>query len=338
MRCMPTGRVVVGRWGSLYLSFFMVKVWLTAGLCFMALQAAGEDLTLHSKRVLVFDSDTGESLYAKAADTPAPIASVTKLMTAMVMLDEKPDLEELLTVTADDVDTLKNSHSRLAVGTSLTRRDMLHLALMSSENRAAHVLARTSRQGLPEFVASMNRKAQVFGMQHTQFVDPTGLSPGNWSTAADLALLARQAARYGPIGEFTTTPSDSVLVRGSRLQYRNSNPVVGRQGWDVWLSKTGFINEAGSCMVVGFRAGGRNLAVVLLGAGSKAARQQDLVRVRDWATGVRTIVPAGARARGAHVRGTAGVRHGMHGAYLKKIRDRGPPRGPKKEMRHRTAL
>lgn len=249
---------------------------------------SGPNLSLHSERALVFDRDTGQTLYAKSADEPAPIASVTKLMMAMVLLDQKPDLDAILTITASDVDRVKNSASRLPVGARLTRREMLQLALMSSENRAAHALARTAPVGGPRFVVAMNRKASVLGMSDAHFSDPTGLSPDNRASALDLRKLMEAASRYRHIKRFTTATSEQVSVAGRELRYRNSNPVVGRKGWHVVLSKTGFINEAGRVVVVGFKSAGRNLAVVLMGAESAAARTRDLLRVRKWIRALKT--------------------------------------------------
>lgn len=260
----------------------MVYKYLTATLFLVAMHAPAATLSLNSERALVVDRDTGETLYSKKSDSSAPIASVTKLMTAMVTLDEKPDLDEVLVVTQDDVDTFKHSRSRLAVGTKLPRREMLQLALMSSENRAAHALARTSRGGMMGFVLAMNLKAQKLGMSGALFEDPTGLSPANRASPEDLAKLVGGAQRYPLIKSFTTTTSDSVQVGKSMLTFKNSNPVVGRKGWDVWLSKTGFITEAGRCVVVGLKTAGRNLAVVLMGAGSSSQREQDLVKIKSF--------------------------------------------------------
>jgi D-alanyl-D-alanine endopeptidase (penicillin-binding protein 7) len=260
----------------------MLLKFLTSSLLLVALHAPAASLRLNSDQALVVDRDTGETLYSKNSEESSPIASVTKLMMAMVALDEKPDMSEVLVVTRADVDTLKYSRSRLAVGTKLPRRDMLQLALMSSENRAAHAIARTSRGGTRGFVLAMNLKAQKLGMNGALFQDPTGLSPGNRASPEDLAKMVGAAQRYSLIREFTTTTSDSVKVGGHLLKYRNSNPVVGRKGWDVWLSKTGFINEAGRCVVVGMKTAGRNIAVVLLGAGSNLQREQDLVKIRNF--------------------------------------------------------
>jgi D-alanyl-D-alanine endopeptidase (penicillin-binding protein 7) len=240
-------------------------------------------LALHSEYAIVVDRATGATLYEKSSTESAPIASVTKLMTAMVVLDHKLDPNEVLTVTEDDVDTVKHSSSRLRVGAKMTRKEMLRVALMSSENRAAHALARTSPGGITAFVSAMNRKALAYGMSGTHYVDPTGLSPDNVSTATDLSKLARRVAAYPSITDYTTTAAKSVVV-GSRLQaFRNTNPAVGKKGWEFWLSKTGFINEAGRCLVAGITTAGRDVVVVLMGSRTTGARSQDLAHVKAWA-------------------------------------------------------
>lgn len=245
--------------------------------------AMASALSLHSEYAIVVDRATGVTLYEKSSTESAPIASVTKLMTAMVVLDQKLNPNEVLTVTDDDVDTVKHSSSRLRVGAKMTREEMLRVALMSSENRAAHALARTSPGGVSGFVAAMNRKALEYGMSGTHYVDPTGLSPDNVSTATDLSKLARRVVAYPLITDYTTTASKAVVV-GSRLQsFRNTNPAVGKKGWEFWLSKTGYINEAGRCLVAGITAAGRDVVVVLMGSRTAGARSQDLVHVKAWA-------------------------------------------------------
>lgn len=249
--------------------------------------AMAKTLSLHSEYAIVVDRATGAILYEKSSTESAPIASVTKLMTAMVLLDQKLDPDEVLTVTEDDVDTVKHSSSRLRVGAKMTREEMLRVALMSSENRAAHALARTSPGGVAGFVVAMNRKAREYGMSGTHYVDPTGLSPDNVSTATDLSKLARRVPAYPLITDYTTTASKSVVV-GSRLQsFRNTNPNVGKKGWEFWLSKTGYITEAGRCLVAGITAAGRDVVVVLMGSRTAGARSQDLVQVKAWTVAAR---------------------------------------------------
>lgn len=250
---------------------------------FVFMPAMASSLALHSEYAIVVDRATGAILYEKSSTASAPIASVTKLMTAMVVLDQKLNPNEMLTVTEEDVDTVKHSSSRLRVGAKMTREEMLRVALMSSENRAAHALARTSPGGVQGFVLAMNRKALEYGMTGTHYVDPTGLSPDNVSTATDLSKLARRVPAYPLITDYTTTASKSVVV-GSRLQsFRNTNPAVGKKGWEFWLSKTGYITEAGRCIVAGITASGRDVVVVLMGSRSAGARSQDLVHVKTWA-------------------------------------------------------
>ena len=204
--------------------------------------AMASTLSLHSEYAIVVDNATGAILYEKSSTASAPIASVTKLMTAMVLGDQKLDPNEVLTVTEADVDTVKYSSSRLRVGAKMTREEMLRVALMSSENRAAHALARTSPGGVSGFVVAMNRKAKEYGMSGTHFVDPTGLSPENVSTATDLSKLARRVPTYPLITDFTTTASKSVVVGSQMQSFRNTNPSVGKKGCEFLLSKTCYIN------------------------------------------------------------------------------------------------
>ena len=254
-----------------------------AGSLFLPSMAS--NLSLHSEYAMVVDRATGATLFEKSSTSSAPIASVTKLMTAMVALDQKLDPQEVLTITEDDVDNIKHSSSKLRVGSQLTRNEMLRVALMSSENRAAHALARTAPGGVTGFVAAMNRKALDFGMSGTHYVDPTGLSPENTSTAADLGRLARRVSAYPAITDFTTTTAKTVAVGSHFQSFHNTNPAVGKKGWAFWLSKTGFINEAGRCMVVGLTTAGRDVVVVLMGARSTAARSQDLAHLKAWSAG-----------------------------------------------------
>ena len=289
----------------------MLKHILVAVVCAgsVLLQINAHALSLHSEHVMVVDRATGVTLFEKASTASAPIASVTKLMTAMVSLDQKLDPLEVLTISEDDVDNLKHSTSRLRVGSQLTRGEMLRIALMSSENRAAHALARTAPGGLPAFVAAMNRKALDYGMNGTHFVDPTGLSPGNTSTAADLGRLARRVSGYPSITDFTTTSGKSVDV-GSHLQsFHNTNPAVGKKGWNFWLSKTGYITEAGRCMVAGITTAGRDVVVVLMGAKSSGARAQDLAQVKAWTSGESAVVEHRLTSKHAAVKHNSGSAH-----------------------------
>lgn len=244
----------------------------------------GGMLQLASSKALIVNQETGETLYAKNTDLPTPIASVTKLMTAMVMLDARLPMDETLTVTEDDVDTLKGTGSRLRVGTELTRAELLQLALMASENRAAAALGRNYPGGLNAFVIAMNRKASDLGMLHSHFVDPTGLNSSNMSTAEDLVKMVRAAYQYAEIRQVTTTASHEVPVRGLRnpVNFVNTNILVRNSDWVIGLSKTGFINEAGRCLVMQAEIAGQPLIIVLLDSYGKYSRIGDAQRIRKW--------------------------------------------------------
>jgi len=203
-------------------------------------------------------------------------------MTAMVTLDANLDPEEPIAITEDDVDWLRSSHSRLRVGAVLSRDDLLHLALMASENRAASALSRAYPGGREAFVQAMNRKARGLALTGTRFSDPTGLSSTDVSTAEDLAALVRAAHRYDKIREYTTAARYDVSIGGSRLAYRNTNRLVSNPGWDIGLSKTGFINEAGRCLVMQATLAGRAVIIVLLDSWGKYSRIGDANRIRKW--------------------------------------------------------
>jgi len=260
-----------------------------------------DPLSLQSAVALVLDQHTGEVLFEKNARAVLPIASISKLMTAMVVLDAGLPLDEMLEITEADVDTERFTRSRLRTGTRLTRDELLHLALMSSENRAAHALGRNYPGGMPAFVAQMNRKALELGMTSTGFVEPTGLSSSNVSSARDLALLVQAAARYPLIREYSTASALSVDI-GYRVEnYRNTNRLVDRDDWEIGLQKTGFISEAGNCVVMQTRIGSRPVVVVLLDAAQRAARVSDSLRIREW---VESLGESGVR-RVAHPDGEA---------------------------------
>jgi D-alanyl-D-alanine endopeptidase (penicillin-binding protein 7) len=249
-------------------------------------------LRLRSWAAVVVDQQAGRLIYAKNPDAVRPIASITKVMTAMVVLDSGAPLDEVLTVDQLDVDTLKGSSSRLKVGTRLTRREMLKLALMSSENRAAAALARSHPQGRQAFVDAMNTKARALGMEDTQFLDPTGLTPRNRSTAYDLALMVNAGYQYPAIREFTTSSAHSVALTGVRfrrtLAYHNSNRLVGTQRWDIGLSKTGYISEAGRCLVLQATIAAKPVIIVLLDSLGTVTRFADADRIKRWIEGVKT--------------------------------------------------
>lgn len=245
---------------------------------------ATEMLELGSSKALIINQETGETLYAKNTNTPTPIASVTKLMTAMVVLDAMLPLDEYLTVTNADIDTLKGTSSRLRIGTKLPRAEFLRLALMASENRAASALGRNYPGGLPAFIKAMNHKAYELGMMDTRFVDPTGLNSGNISTAEDLVKLVRAAYEYDEIRQESTAVSQAVLVNGRRnpTNFVNTNALVRKGDWVIGLSKTGFISEAGRCLVMQAEIGGQQLIIVLLDSVGKLTRIGDANRIRKW--------------------------------------------------------
>lgn len=245
--------------------------------------APGVDgLRLHSNAVLVMDADTQAVLLGKNDDAVLPIASITKLMTAIVVVDAGLPMDEVLTITEDDVDRLKGSGSRLAVGTRLTRAEALHLALMASENRAAHALGRTYPGGVDAFVAAMNNKAAELGLTQTRFAEPTGLSSDNRSSPRDLARLVAQASARPALRQWTTSP-EYELADGRRvLHYRNSNKLVRESDWDILVQKTGYIREAGRCVAMQVRLAGRNIIMVLMNAGNSAARWADAEQLLRW--------------------------------------------------------
>ena len=233
-----------------------------------------------SKIALVIDANTSEELLVKDADRVVPIASITKLMTAMVVLDANLPLQETLKISNDDKDLLLGTTSRLHIGWALSREVMLHLALMSSENRAAAALSRYYPGGRPAFIKAMNAKAAELGMTKTHFVNPNGLTNENVSTAFDLVKLVRAANQYPLIREFTTDPRYDIQIGRYILPYVNSNRLVGRPGWDIDVQKTGFTNAAGDCLVMRVNADGRVLIMIFLDAYGKLTRFADARRVR----------------------------------------------------------
>lgn len=246
------------------------------------LEDADGNLSLRSSVAFVQDLSSSDVLFAKNEGAVAPIASITKLMTALVVVDAGLPLDEMLAITTDDIDTHKFTHSRLAVGTQLSRADLLHLALMSSENRAAHALGRNYPGGLPAFVQAMNAKAVALGMRDTHYVEPTGLSSENVSSARDLVRLMREGSQRPLIRHYTTDTEYSVAVLGRQQTFRNTNRLVARSDWDIIVSKTGFINEAGRCLVMLAHIGGRDLAIVLLDSVGSLTRTADAQRIRQW--------------------------------------------------------
>lgn len=237
---------------------------------------------LGSGALLVMDQESGTRLLEKNASQPRPIASITKLMTAMVMLDAHQNMNEVLTITAEDVDRLRHSASRLTVGTQLTRKELLRLALMSSENRAAHALGRNYPGGLAAFVTAMNRKARAIGMTGARFVDPTGLSAANMATPKDLAAMVAAAAAYPDIQAYSTSEEATVPVARSTQVFRNTNPLVRQGAWEIAVSKTGYIQEAGRCLVMKAFIKSRPTLIVLLDGPGKNTRVQDAVTIKRW--------------------------------------------------------
>ena len=254
------------------------------------------DPALKSSMALIVDESTGEIIYSKNADSRTSIASITKLMTAMVTLDARLPLVDKVTISNDDIDRVKGTHSRLNVGIELTRRELLHLALMSSENRAAAALARSYPGGTHAFVAAMNRKAERLGMNNTHFTDSSGLRSENQSTAEDLARMVRAAHTYPIIHELTTTSSYDLqmpIYKRARtlahkklvlrnVAFRNTNKLVNEKDWQIGVSKTGFISEAGHCLVMQATIANQALIIVLLDSSGKYTRIDDAVRVKRW--------------------------------------------------------
>jgi len=246
------------------------------------LHTTNDALDLKSSVALVLDQDTNEVLFSKNSQAVLPIASITKLMTALVVSETKQPLDEILTIGSEDIDSEKGSGSRLKVGTRLSREAMLHLALMSSENRAANALGRHYPGGLPAFVSAMNLKAQSLGMKDTRYVEPTGLSSRNQSSATDLAMLVREVDKHALIRELSTSPEFGVTVGKRNLSFRNSNGLVRSGEWDIGLQKTGYITEAGRCLVMQAQLSGRKLIMVLLDSAGKYSRIGDAQRIRKW--------------------------------------------------------
>ncbi len=248
----------------------------------MGLRSTPDALALRSSVALVMDQNNGEVLFQKNSSAVLPIASITKLMTALVVTDAHQPMDELLEITDEDRDYERNTGSRLRFGTMLTREDLLLLALMSSENRAASALGRNFPGGRPAFVAAMNRKAHELGMNDTHYVDSNGLSSSNVSSAQDLAKIVMAAYKVPTIRQFTTTPEHTVNANGRTLHYVNTNRLVRGGEWDIGLQKTGFINEAGRCLVMQANVHGRNVVMVFLDSAGNLTRFADATRVRNW--------------------------------------------------------
>ena len=246
------------------------------------LHGAHDSLDLKSSVALVIDQDTSEVLFSKNDKAVLPIASLTKLMTGLVISEARLPMHEVIAISQDDVDTEKGSSSRLRVGAELTRGELLHLALMSSENRAAHALGRSFPGGMPAFVNLMNAKARFIGMNDTNYAEPTGLSSKNQSSARDLAKLVHVAYGDPVLRELTTSPGHQIAVGKRTLHYNNTNRLVKSPNWDIGVQKTGYISEAGQCLVMQAKVSGRKLIMVFLDSAGKLSRIADAERVRRW--------------------------------------------------------
>ena len=239
---------------------------------------------VQSSGVLVFDPTTGQTLFSKNAEHVTPIASITKIMTAMVVLDAKLPMDDPIEITTEDIDTVKNTRSRLPVGSHFRRDDLMRLALMASDNRAASALGRNFPGGLAAFVAAMNDKANALGLTQTHYVDSSGLSPANVSSPQDLGKLVAAASRYPLITEYSTTGAVHVTLPDSKrkLSFVNTNALVRNSDWKIGLSKTGYINEAGKCLVMQAMIANQPVVIVLLDSWGRLTRVADANRIRKW--------------------------------------------------------
>lgn len=253
-------------------------------LAFSTLAAAKPTLfpKLKSSSVLIIDQSDSTVLYSRRPDVAAPIASITKLMTALVVLDAKQPLDEPIAITQQEAMLPKSRGSRLTVGTVLTRGDLMHLALMSSENRAAHALGASYPGGIPAVVNAMNAKAAALGMSTAHFVDPTGLSSDNVASPEDLSKLVHAAAQNAHIREYSTDPSYAVRVRKHLVEFHNTDNLVKNPTWNIIVQKTGYISEAGKCLVMEAVIEGRNVIIVLLDSAGRLTRVADAKRVKTW--------------------------------------------------------
>jgi D-alanyl-D-alanine endopeptidase (penicillin-binding protein 7) len=251
---------------------------------------------LRSASVLILDEANARVLYQRQAEVAIPIASITKLMTALVVLDAGQPLDEIIEITKDDTNTVKGAWSRLPVGARVSRGDLLHIALMASENRAAHALGRSYPGGLTAFMRAMNAKAKALNMHSARFVDPTGLSAGNVASPFDLAELVVAAARNPTVREYSTDSVQSVAIGRGQLEFRNTNSLVSNPDWHIIVQKTGYLAEAGRCLVLETVIGGRELVIVLLDSFGKYTRTADARRVRKWIESSLHTVPAFAAA------------------------------------------
>jgi D-alanyl-D-alanine endopeptidase (penicillin-binding protein 7) len=253
------------------------------------------DLKLKSSSVLVMDQSDSSVLYSRHSDVAMPIASITKLMTSLVVLDAQQPLDEPILITDADRDMPKGGFSRLTVGTTLSRGDLMHLALMSSENRAAHALGNNYPGGMPAMVAAMNAKAAELGMANSRFVDPTGLSSQNVASPEDLSRLVIAASHNAVIREYSTDSRYAVKVRRHMVEFHNTDNLVANPDWNIIVQKTGYINEAGKCLVMAAVIEGRSIVIVLLDSLGKYTRVADAKRIKTW-------MEAGSNQRVASIR------------------------------------
>ncbi len=283
----------------------MIKKILASVL--MSVSAAAFAVPFGSQSVLVIEDGTGKVLLEKNADRVVSIASLTKLMTAMVVLDAHQNMDEMIAIQQRDVDTLKHSTSRVPVGAKISRRDVLQLALMSSDNRAAASLARTFEGGTVGFKAAVRAKIRALGMSQTVIEEPTGLSPANKSTAEDLVKMAAAAASYPTIVEMTTDAKDVVRINGRGVEYRNTNRLVGAKGWDIGLSKTGYTEEAGRCLIMRITTAGKHATLVMLNAKSSSSRVLDALNIRRFINNGETPMLSKATVRKPSMRKRAKI-------------------------------
>ena len=263
----------------------MFKPLVLAGLLAACTASWGGSPALGSAHVVVIDNASGEVLLEKDAATAAPIASLTKLITAMVVLDAGQDMRETLRIADADRDTLKNTRAGVPIGSRASRDALLELTLIASDNHAAAALARSYPGGSAAFTLAMQRKVEALGLAQTTLVEPTGLSPQNHASARDMAKVLRATAAYPLIAQVTSLRTLEVQVNGAPRQVRNTNALVGRPGWDILASKTGFTNDAGRCLTMSLRAGGRTVSLVLIGARAPSVRARDALSIRRWLDG-----------------------------------------------------
>jgi D-alanyl-D-alanine carboxypeptidase/D-alanyl-D-alanine endopeptidase (penicillin-binding protein 7) len=284
----------------------MVKNALLALLLTLSCTAWAEAPSIGSAHALVVDEESGEVLLEKDADTAAPIASMTKLMTAMVVLDAHLAPDEVIRIDRSDLDTLKHTHSGVPVGATFPRHTLIEIALMASDNHAAHALARTYPGGMSTFLQAVDHKIAELGLENTGLVEPTGLSADNHASAKDMVKILRAATAYPEISQATSQSSSKIAVNGRGHVFRNTNHLVGQPGWDISVSKTGFTNEAGRCLSMRLEAAGRKLLVVLMGAVAGSERALDAYNIQRL---VGAEPPAAEPVRPAVKRHAARRRH-----------------------------